>query len=152
MMRVSRWGVPPPLRAVGRASGRTFEFAIALPEPANAGGRPPNRAKQAGKIPRKATPKAQTKPCPEPSAAGVESNQEELPEFEQKSGKTAESRERVRLRAKEQHREAKELGRCKGCSNQAIPQQSRCQQCAEKHRVSRRKWQAQRRSAKDKRG
>ena len=63
----------PPLRAVGR----TFEFPFPLPEPSNAGGRPPTRTKPAGKPPRKsstskpprkANPKAQqTKPRPEPA-------------------------------------------------------------------------------------
>ena len=73
--------VSPPLRAVGRTSGRTFEFILPLPEPSNSGGRPPRKAKPAGKLPRKtsnstpprkATPKAkQTKPRPEPATAEV---------------------------------------------------------------------------------
>ena len=56
------------------AIGRTFTFTITLPEPSNAGGRPPSRSKPAGKTPRKSSPKAQlTKQRLEPAdTAGVD--------------------------------------------------------------------------------
>ena len=38
-----------------RAIGHTFEFTFPLPEPRNAGGRPTDRKKQAGKAPRRRT-------------------------------------------------------------------------------------------------
>ena len=66
------------------AVGRTFTFTITLPEPSNAGGRPPSRAKQAGKKTRKPStqgrtaPKAkQTKPRTAPTPAPPEAERRE---------------------------------------------------------------------------
>ena len=120
------------------AIGRTFTFTITLPEPSNAGGRPPSRSKPAGKTPRKSSPKAQlTKQRLEPAdTAGVDTKRGNPLKQEQK--------ERAKKNAQEKRRQAKEFGLCRDCPNPAIPQQSRCEQCAEKHRVSRRQWQAER--------
>ena len=50
-----------------------------------------------------------------------------------------------RLRAQEKRRKAKELGKCRTCSNQAIPGQTRCPTCAEKHREYKRRSRTKRR-------
>ena len=42
---------------------------------------------------------------------------------------------------------AKELGLCRHCSNEAIPGQTRCETCAEKHRQAYRKSDADRRAS-----
>ena len=52
---------------------------------------------------------------------------------------TAEERqERARARAAEHRSKMKKSGLCKDCRNTAIPGQTRCQDCAKKHRQSRR--------------
>ena len=50
--------------------------------------------------------------------------------------------------AQEQRQKAKELGRCRNCTKHtAIPGQTRCPECAEAHRQSRRRSDAKRRAA-----
>ena len=48
--------------------------------------------------------------------------------------------------AQEQRQKAKELGKCRNCSEPAIPDQTRCPECAEAHRQSRRRSDAKRRA------
>ena len=144
----------PPTRAVGRNQGRTFEFILPLPKPSNAGGRPPTRAKQAGKKTRKpstqgrAAPKAkQTKPRTAPTPAPLEAERREQVEPKRKRTSTPARREQHRLNAQEHRRKAREQGLCVACRATAIPEQSRCEQCADRHRVDRRRWQANRKAA-----
>ena len=144
----------PPLRAVGR----TFEFTFPLPEPSNAGGRPPTRTKPAGKPPRKsststpprkANPKAQqTKPRPEPATTEVE----------------AKLRESFPARPEGEHfpvaqgaapppevgttPEGERIGTLCGLPLTGHTGPEPCSTRAEKHKASRRRWQAQRRSKK----
>ena len=128
-----------PLRAVGR----TFEFSFDLPEPSNAGGRPPSRAKPAGKLPRenptstpprKGTPKAEpTKRRPESATAEVEAR-ESRREYDRRRNQTPERGDQKRLFAQEKRRKAKALGLCRDCLNPAIPGKTRCSTCAKKHR------------------
>ena len=47
-------------------------------------------------------------------------------------------RERRRIRHKEKLERVRLSGQCRHCSEPAIPSQTRCETCAEKHRVSRR--------------
>ena len=134
-----RRGLGPPLRAVGR----TFEFSFDLPEPRNAGGRPPSRAKPAGKLPRenptstpprKGTPKAEpTKRRPESATAEVEAR-ERRREYDRRRNQTPERGDQKRLFAQEKRRKAKALGLCGDCLNPAIPGKTRCSTCAKKHR------------------
>ena len=129
------------------AIGRTFELTFPLPEPRNTGGRPPRRAKPAGKPPRKnssstpprkAPPKAkQTKPRPKPAEVGVEAKSRDPLEHERKWSSPPERREQHRLQEQERRRRAKALGLCRDCPNPAIPDQTRCPTCANRHRVSR---------------
>ena len=124
------WWVPPHLRGVGRTSGRTFEFTFALPEPSNAGGRPPSKAKPAGKPPRKnftSTPPRKGTPKAEPTKrrteleARVETKQGDPLEEERKRTTSPEQKERARKNAQEKRRQAKEFGLCRDCSSPAIP-------------------------------
>ena len=50
--------------------------------------------------------------------------------------------------AKDRREKANELGICRDCRKQAIPNQTRCEACAEKHRVRRRQNDATRRKKK----
>ena len=56
-------------------------------------------------------------------------------------------RQRERDRWKERYQKAKSLGICRNCDQPAIPGQTRCADCAEKHRVSRRANDRRRRAA-----
>ena len=46
-----------------------------------------------------------------------------------------EKQERARARAAENRTKLKDAGLCKDCRNTAIPGQTRCPECAEKHRT-----------------
>ena len=63
-------------------------------------------------------------------------------EYERTRNKKPERMEYHRLYQKERSQQAKALGLCKHCGNPAIPGQTRCESCAEKHRVSRRRSDA----------
>ena len=57
-----------------------------------------------------------------------------------------ERKEYKRQHSRKQNQIAKETGKCRDCSDPAIPEQTRCEACAEKHRRSRRKSDAARRA------
>ena len=59
--------------------------------------------------------------------------------YDEAKNKTTERREYKRIRAREERQRAKELGRCRSCPNPAIPDQTRCPTCADKHRQSHRR-------------
>ena len=132
----SRHQRPPGCREPpqGRVEGRTREHSFDLPWPRNPGSSPRKKPIQTRhqksttvKTTRKATPKSRQ-------------------EYERQRSTTQEHREQQRLRAREQRRRAKERGLCVNCGEPAIPDQTRCPTCAEKHRVDRRRWQAERRN------
>ena len=105
----------------------------------------PPRKTAVRKPSKKATTKALThKRRTEPTPAESAAKRENLLEYERRRRETPERREYRRLQAQEQRRKAKEIGKCRDCSEPAIPDQSRCPTCAEKHRVARRQWQANR--------
>ena len=137
----------PPLRAVGR----TFEFSFPIPESANAGNSSKNQKKTARKSSRK-NPKARnaTRVAPnrrtEPDPSTAEDRKRKRSEYDRARSQTPERMEYRRLLAQEKRRKAKELGKCRTCSNQAIPGQTRCPTCAEKHQQSRRRSDADRRA------
>ena len=110
-----------------------------------------------GKSARKTTPSSPTKKAapkarhpkrdPEPTPAEVEAKRQERAEYDRQRNQTPERRERTRLIAKERRLKAKELELCKSCTNSAILGQTRCPTCAEAHRQSRRRSDANRRAA-----
>ena len=98
--------------------------------------KPPVRKPPISKPRRKAVPKAsepERRPAPTPVEA--ESSRQRLLEH-------------ARLQAQEHRRKARELGLCRDCCQSAIPAQTRCEACAENHRLSRRQWQARRKEMK----
>ena len=58
-------------------------------------------------------------------------------EYDRTRSQSPERKEYQRLREQESRKRAKELGKCRSCSNPAIPGQTRCPTCAERHRESR---------------
>ena len=69
-------------------------------------------------------------------------------EYERARSKSPERMEYNRHLAQEQRQKAKELGKCRNCTEHtAIPGQTRCTTCAEAHRQSRRLSDARRRAA-----
>ncbi len=87
--------------------------------------RKPPRKPKVSKPRQKSVPKAsEPKRRPEPTPAEVEANRQK-------------SLEHARLQAQEQRRQAKAAGLCRDCHQPAIPDQTRCSVCAEKHRLRR---------------
>ena len=129
------------------AIGHTFEFTFSLPQPGNAGGRPTSGKERGGKPPRKTTvsnpPKKATAKVLQPkhradlTQSEVEAKCQQRLEYDRQRSKSPERREYRRVRAREERQKAKELGLCVACNAPAIPRQTRCPTCAEKHRVGR---------------
>ena len=139
--------VPPPPRAVGH----TFELSFPIPKPANAGNSSKKQKKTAPKPSRenpkgRSTTKAAPSRPPEPDPSLAEDRKRKRAEYEQARSQTPERMEYQRLLAQEKRRKAKELGKCRSCSNPATPGQTRCPTCAEKHRQSRGRSDANRRA------
>ena len=125
-----------------RAIGHTFEFTLSLPEPSNTGGRPPNWNKPTVKTSRKATPKARKpKARVEPTPEQVEAKKEVRRAYDRKRAQTPERRALQSRIAQEKRNEARSLRLCITCHGTPIPDQTRCETCAENHRVSRRQSQ-----------
>ena len=119
------------------AIGHTFEFTFSLPKPANRGGHPHNWNKPAVKTSRKATPKARKpKPLVEPTPEQIEAQKEARRAYEQKRNQTPERKELKRRVTQERRDKARLLGICVVCGAPPIPDNIRCETCAEKHRVS----------------
>ena len=136
--------VPPTVRLtpLRRAIGHTFEFTFSLPKPANRGGHPHNWNKPAVKTSRKATPMARKpKPRVEPTPEQIEAQKEARRAYEKKRNQTPERKELKRRVTQEKRNEARSLGLCITCHGTPIPDQTRCETCAENHRVSRRQSQ-----------
>ena len=137
---------PPP-----RAVGHTFEFSFPIPqasqrwklleEPEE------NSTKSTRKIPQaKDTTKASPSRRAEPDPSLEEHRKRKRAEYEQDRSQSPERKEYNRRYEQEKRRRAKELGKCRSCSNPAIPGQTRCPACAEKHRLSRRRSDARQRA------
>ena len=79
--------------------------------------------------------------------AEMETNRQERLQYDRQRDQTPEGREYYRLHAQERRRKAKELGKCKSCSNPAKPGQTHCPTCDEKHRESHQRTRAKREAA-----
>ena len=120
------------------------------------GGRPPSRRKPSGNNKAdRSTNKPRAKPAPKHkqpkhrtvlSPAENEAKREERLEYDRTRSQRPERMEYRRLREQIRRQRAKALGLCRSCSNPAIPGQTRCLTCAEKHRQSRRVNDARRRA------
>ena len=68
----------------------------------------------------------------------MEANPGDPLKHEKKWSRTPERGEQHRLQEQERRRKAKEKGRCRDCNNAGIPNQTRCESCANRHREYRR--------------
>ena len=76
-----------------------------------------------------------SKPRPKPATA--KSASPDRREYERLRRQRPERMEAKKRAAQERRRRARELGLCRDCNKKAIPGQTRCDTCAEKHRQSR---------------
>ena len=83
-----------------------------------------------------------------PEQPGPKKTPEERRKYERARSQTPERQEYHRQYRRAQNQIARETGKCKDCSNPAIPNQTRCEACAEKHRASRRRSDAERSARK----
>ena len=133
----------------GRVEGRTFEFVFDLPWTAKADRSSKAKQKLTRKARRKNTarrPHAKPKQPTQPTLAQLTTKRKDKPEYDQQRSTTPERREHNRRHAQERRKLARESGNCRDCRNPAKQGQIRCEPCAEKHRVGRRKNDAQRRA------
>ena len=66
--------------------------------------------------------------------------------YDQKRSQTPERKELNRRTVLAKRQEAKRLGLCVACGAPPIPDQTRCETCAEQHRVGRQRWYAERKA------
>ena len=138
-----------PARAgVNHTEGQVFQYTIDLTKKRKKR-KPPDRREK--KAPAKAIAKMQpTKPAPsrtpEEIAAAGEKRRERRREYDQKRSKNPDRMEQGRLNAQARRQIAKATGKCKSCPEPAIPGQTRCPNCSEQHRQSRRRSDARRRT------
>ena len=146
VLRAQSPGFPHP-----RVEGRTFEFSFPLPGNAQAKkkrSRAADPGKNTGSKARKnhREGSAGTTRCPqelngnstsqEAPSDDAEDQRKKFRKYDRARSQTPERMEYRRLLAQERRQKAKELGKCKSCSNPAKPGQTRCPTCAEKHRES----------------
>ena len=74
------------------------------------------------------------KPRVEPTPAEIEAREQNRHEHERHRNRTAERKELNRRFAQAKRQEAKSLGLCVTCGAPPIPDQTRCEVCAEQHR------------------
>ena len=159
--------------AMDPSKTHTFYQTILLPEPIRRGKKAKTRprpeiVKQPARKAQKAKepPKLYTKPSlkkqkpdhsPQPdenrretSSSGPATQEAKLLQrrgYEQARNRTPERREYHRRRAQEERQKARETGKCRNCSKPAILGETRCPDCAEAHRQSRRRSDDKRRAA-----
>ena len=128
-----------------RVIGVTFALRVSLPSRFNGKYDPASRPSstpillkpgERRRLPKPAKPKPVSEPklrppkkVSPPRAGKIPGEQHEVPKQTQ-----PERREAFRKAAKNRRERAKELGLCRDCREQAIPDQTRCEPCAEKHR------------------
>ena len=141
-----------PLQHIGplpRAIGRTYEYTFPLPKPQNAG-RWPQPLIEEGAFQQtfeltKPKPKKATKPnLRKPNAENpgvptktVEERIESRREYDRARSQTEERKKFDRLYKQKVRQERKAAGLCKTCPNPAIPGQTRCESCRDKHNRNR---------------
>ena len=76
----------------------------------------------------------------------VKQTPQERREYERARSQTPERKEYRRQLRRKNTQIAKETGKCRNCSKLAIPGQTNCEGCAERHRISRRAYDVKRRT------
>ena len=122
-----------------------MEHSFDLPWPKNAGSNPKRKPVQTRHPKRttvKTTRKATAEPRPKQDSALVPAKEEDRSRYERQRSQTPQRREQQRRHAQAKRQQAKEQSLCRDCGDPALPQQTRSETCADRHRVSRRKRQA----------
>ena len=114
--------VAPPTRTEERTFQLTFE--LTKPEP-----KPKKATKPKPRKPKARKPRVPTKT--------VEERIEAQRQRDRARNQTPERKEAERLQKQKARRERKAAGLCKTCPNPAIPGQTRCEACRDKHNQSR---------------
>ena len=96
-----------------------------------------NRNKKSTKKSDKPKPKQTKGRKPSLPKRAPEEQREARRIYDQIRSQKPERKEAARLHAKKVRQERKSSGQCRGCSNQAIPGQTRCEVCRDKHNESR---------------
>ena len=110
---------------------RTFQHRFELNKPAH--NQKPRKAKKVRKHgPRKEKPRKDPKPKRTP-----EEQREARRIYEQTRNQRSERKKAARVHAKKVRQDKKDAGLCKTCPNPAIPGQTRCESCRDKHNRSR---------------
>ena len=117
-------------------------------------GRPKTEKPSAGKPAKKPTVKKprkkatsrarQPKPRVEPTPGQVEVKKQKRREYDRKRSQAPERKGQMRAAQAKIVTHRKSLGLCVNCGAPSIPAQSRCPTYAERHRVAKRRWQAER--------
>ena len=115
---------------VGGSKERIFESTLVILTPK----RPKSNKKSASASQKVKKPKPRVEPTP----AEVEAREQNRHEYELKRAERPERKELLRQIAQAKRKEAKSLGLCVGCGAPPIPDQTRCETCAEQHRQHRR--------------
>ena len=119
-----------------------FSYTVELPVRPNAKrktAKPKSRAKK---------PKKDKRSPRTVSPEELELRQQARQEYERARGQNPERKQLNRDRQQRRRLRAKELGLCKQCLQPAIPDQTRCPSCAEKHRQNHKRAAAERRAKK----
>ena len=124
---------PPPSYPAQCSKRITFQHTFSLSRKPQSTPRPPKRAGKKKK-PKPASRANNTKK-PAPPKDPIPKRIPLTPEAK---------KERQQAQWKQRYNDAKALGVCRHCSKPAIKGQTRCQQCAERHRVSRRTYDIKR--------
>ena len=140
----------PAHAGIHHAKGQLFEYTIDLSVQKTRNSKPkaqrkskPNPQKSPPK-PRAAKqlkPKRETPPVKQRVPMSPEDRLQHRRAYEQKRSQTPERKELNRRTALAKRQEAKRLGLCVGCGAPPIPDETRCETCAENHRVNRRQSQ-----------
>ena len=110
--------------------------------------RKPRRKPTVRKPAKKAKPKNQKpKRSTKPDLVQEETKRQKQREYDQQRNNTPGRKEYQRAVQSKLVARRKELGLCVNCGDVAIPGQTRCESCAEEHRITRRKNDANRRAA-----
>ena len=140
------YGFPPK-----RVEGRTFEFSFPLPGSAQYKTKsvvtPLSKSRQPRKKASSTSGDAQECSKNKISSKTLSEQAQARHEYERTRSKSPERMEYRRLHQKKRVQDAKVLGLCTRCRRPAIPGQTRCETCAEAHRQSRRRNDANRRAA-----
>lgn len=170
------YGWPHLFSPLTRTVGGTFEFTFVLPKPANTGGgRPKNRQSAAptrrsltkstnspangetplqsslpmGDVAEREASEPRIKPVAIRSKPRPRGNAKESDTSTTRTPLTAEQkRERNRQRATERRQRQRENGLCVSCPNKPIEGQTRCPECAERHRQHWQNWKPKRKGSR----